>query len=152
MSTNWITIVPARPEHGEAIAPYLRAEDRIEAEHTGMSAAAAIAWAIGRSFESWAAFDVLGYAIAVWGIGAPTLTGNVAWPWLMTTDLVLKHKTRFLREARDFVARQSAIYPVLQVQTLADYRGALRLLAWLGFRGDLGRPASEPFLLMERNA
>lgn len=133
---------PARDAH---VAPFLariRPEDRLECERLGYTAEAMVRRSLDRSVEKWAAVDGA-EPIAMWGITAASIAGELGCPWLLTTPGVDRHRRTFLRETRWWVEHRALeMYPRLVNLVDADYAKALRWLRWLGFT--IGDPVPVP--------
>lgn len=127
-----VEIVAATERHARAMAPHLRPGDLAEIAAGGMDALGALLDGVRRSLWARAAL-VDGVPAAMWGVTAASFFAPAAHPWLLTTELVERHKKRFLRECRAQVAEMRAVAPVLSNLVDGRYAGACRLLRWLGF-------------------
>jgi hypothetical protein len=125
-----IEIVPATPAHAEAIE--LRDGDRREIEAFGLSPREGLALSLARSI--WADAYLIGNEVAALvGLAVQPLVGGVAMPWLLTGRPVDRHRKAFLQLTRARTRRMLAEHGTLVAEVHADYREAVRWLAWLGF-------------------
>jgi hypothetical protein len=125
-----ITLVPATMAHAEAIA--LRPGDRREIEALGLSPREGVALSLARSL--WTdAYIIDGEVAALAGVALQPLVGGVAMPWLLTGSPVDRHRKAFLQLARARTQAMLAEHGRLVAQVHAEYREAVRWLAWLGF-------------------
>lgn len=139
-----ITITAATPTHAERMD--LRDGDRREIEAFGLSPREGILRSLARSV--WAdAYLVDGEVAALVGLALQPLVGGVAMPWLLTGRPVDRYRKAFLRLTRARTRRMLAEHGTLVAEVHADYREAVRWLAWLGFTlapprplGPLGAP------------
>lgn len=139
-----IEVVPATLAHVEAID--LREGDRREIEALGVSPRHGLAQSLARS--AWAdAYFADGEVAALVGVAMQPLLGGVAMPWLLTGRPVDRHRKAFLRLTRARTRQMLAEHGTLVAEVHAEYREAVRWLAWLGFTlapprplGPLGAP------------
>ena len=132
-----ITIMPATLHHAHAIE--LRDGDRREIEALGMPPREGVVRSLARSL--WAdAYLVDGEVAALAGLAIQPLVGGVAMPWLLTGRPVDRHRKAFLRLTRSRARRMLAEHGTLVAEVHADYREAVRWLAWLGFTLAPARP------------
>lgn len=125
-----IEVVPATLAHARAIE--LRDGDRREIEAFGLSPGEGLARSLARSV--WAdAYLAGGEVAALAGLAMQPLLGGVAMPWLLTGRPVDRHRKAFLRLTRDRTHRMLADHGTLVAEVHAEYREAVRWLAWLGF-------------------
>jgi hypothetical protein len=125
-----ISVVPATLEHARAIA--LREGDRREIEALGLPPREGVARSLARSV--WAdAYLADGEVAALAGVALQPLLGGAAMPWLLTGRPVDRHRKAFLRLTRERTRRMLAEHGTLAAEVHADYREAVRWLAWLGF-------------------
>lgn len=125
-----IEIVPATLAHAEAID--LRSGDRREIEALGFPPRDGMARSLARSL--WAdAYIVGGEVAALTGVALQPVLGGVAMPWLVTGRPVDRHRKVFLRLTRERTHELRAEHGTLVSQVHAEYREAVRWLAWLGF-------------------
>ncbi|HEY4171340.1 MAG TPA: hypothetical protein VGM96_31400 [Reyranella sp.] len=122
--------MPAALAHVEAIE--LRDGDRREIEALAVSPRKGLAGSLARSV--WAdAYLVDGEVAALVGVAMQPLLGGVAMPWLLTGRPIDRHRKAFLRLTRARTQRMLAEHGTLVAEVHADYREAVRWLAWLGF-------------------
>ena len=139
-----IKIVAATVEHAMAID--LRPGDLREIEALGLSPREGLALSLARSV--WADAYLAGPEVAALvGLALQPLVGGVAMPWLLTGRPVDRHRKAFLRLTRARTRRMLAEHGTLVAEVHAEYREAVRWLAWLGFTlapprplGPLGAP------------
>jgi hypothetical protein len=132
-----IEIVPATPAHTEAIE--LRDGDRREIEAFGLSPREGILRSLARSI--WAdAYLIDNEVAALVGLAVQPLVGGTATPWLLTGRPVDRHRKTFLRLTRARTRQMLAEHGTLVAEVHADYREAVRWLAWLGFTLAQPRP------------
>ena len=130
-------VVPATLAHADALS--LRPGDAREIEAFGLTPREALARSLARSI--WAdAYLVDGEVAALMGMTLSTLLGGVAMPWLLTGHAVDRHRKAFLRLTRARIGQMLAEHGTLVAEVHAEYREALRWLAWLGFELGPGRP------------
>jgi hypothetical protein len=123
-------VAPATLAHVEAID--LRDGDRREIEALGVAAREGLAASLARSV--WAdAYLADGEVAALVGVALQPLVGGVAMPWLLTGKPVDRHRKAFLRLTRSRTRRMLAEHGTLVAEVHAEYREAVRWLAWLGF-------------------
>lgn len=126
---------PITAEDVEAIAPRLRAADALEIQRSIGEPALAV---LQRSVEASngragvVLFD--GQLACAYGIVQHDTLGTAAVPWLLTTDVVEKHKTAFFRIAKFVVDKWAEEYPVLVQLVDDEYEGAKAFLRSLGFQ------------------
>lgn len=125
-----IDVVPATPAHAAAID--LRPGDRREIEALGFSPREGVARCLARSIEA-DAYLVDGEVAALTGVALQPVLGGVAMPWLMTGRPVDRHRKAFLQITRARTHQLLAEHGTLVAQVHAEYREAVRWLAWLGF-------------------
>ena len=135
-----IEIVPATPAHVRAID--LRDGDRREIEALGLSPREGLARSLARSI--WAdAYLAGGEVAALVGLALQPLVGGVAMPWLLTGRPVDRHRKAFLRLTRARTHEMLAEHGTLVAEVHAEYREAVRWLAWLGFTLAPPRPLGQ---------
>jgi hypothetical protein len=125
-----LRVVPATLDHARRLV--LRAGDAAEIAALGLSKEQALFASIERAV--WAeTYLVDGEPAAIVGLGLSSLLGGWGVPWLLTGPACERHKKTFLRESRRQVARMLEEASPLINFVHADYRRALRWMAWLGF-------------------
>lgn len=135
MGSRDLTLVPATAEHVEELARRMRPADEAEvlaADGLGLrdSVRLAAEWSDPGTVSAGLAGGELACICGV--VRGPFVTG-VAYPWLLTTGTVDRHRAAFLRASRAVLARWLARYPHLEQHIDARYAQALRWVAWLGF-------------------
>lgn len=126
-------IRPARLEDADAIAATLRRFGAEEARGLDLSADA-IRSALSISAAAWVWFDDDGEIVCLFGIEAPSLIGERAGLWWLTTPLVARQTFRFLRGSRQVLVALTKQYPVLEGSVEATDRASIRWLRRFGFR------------------
>lgn len=143
MGSSPVTFVPATEAHAREIAANLRPADAAEVRASdGLDPLEALLVALEWSDPGTAqAALVDGQLMAVCGVVRGSLGENgVAYPWLLTTPVVDRHRAAFLRASRAVLAGWAATYPRLEQYIDARYLQALRWADWLGFQVDLPAP------------
>lgn len=126
-------IVTATLDHAIAMAPRMRDADAAEC------------WALAR-LDPLAALRVsLETAVYAWtwlvddepacmfGVGTRNLIGAEGVPWLLSTELVARHRVTFLRGYRPYLAQMRGAFPYLHNVVDARYVTCVRWLRHLGF-------------------
>jgi hypothetical protein len=132
-----IDVVPATPAHAAAID--LRDGDRREIEALGLAPSDGIVRSLARSL--WAeAYVVDGAVAALVGVALQPLLGGTAIAWLLTGRPVDRHRKAFLRLTCARTAAMLAEHGTLTAHVHAEYREAVRWLAWLGFEISPAQP------------
>ena len=132
-----IEIVPATLAHAEAIE--LRPGDRREIEALGLTPREGLVRCLARSV--WAdTYLADGEVAALTGLVLHPVVGGVAMPWLLTGRPVERHRKAFLRLTRARTQALLSEHGTLVAHVHAEYREALRWLAWLGFDLAPARP------------
>jgi len=132
-----IVVVPASSAHARAIE--LRAGDAREVAALGLTPVEAIERSRARSL--WAeAYLIDGAVAAIAGLVLQPLAGGIAMPWLLTGQPVERRAKAFLRLTRARTAAMRARHGTLVAEVHAEYREAVRWLAWLGFELAPARP------------
>ncbi len=125
-----LSIVPATIDHAHAIT--LRDGDAAEIAALGYGKVEALRLSLARSL--WAeTYLIDGTPAAIVGLCRANLLGGPGVPWLLTGPACERHRKTFLRESRRQVARMLEEAAPLVNFVPADYRRALRWMAWLGF-------------------
>jgi len=73
----------------------------------------------------------------MWGLAPPTAISNRAYLWLLTTDLVEKHKFLFVRHSQLVVEDALKRYDVVLGHVAVGNTAARKWLRWLGARIDV---------------
>lgn len=135
--TRRIRVVPATTTHVAAIAP--RRGDIAEIQALGLTVSEGLRLSLERAL--WAeTYLADGEVAAIAGLGAPSLLGRVAVPWLVTGTPVDRHRRAFLELTRGRVERMRGEWGLLVNHVHADYAQSIRWLAWLGFEIEPARP------------
>jgi len=126
--------VPAEVEHATLIstnlAPFLE-EELLALKDQPVEKT--IAEGITKSDDSWSAFDDEGI-IAIFGVRRIHLLSDKAVPWLITSNLIHKHKRDFLKAAKLSIAHWLTQYDVLENYIPAGFPFLLRWIEWAGFK------------------
>ena len=134
-----ITIVPATPEHIEALALRVRKAD-IDELWDGYEITPAQALRLGlqvTDFPKTALLD--GQVLAIFGV-APALHGGWAVPWMIASNLVLAHRREFLVQSRQAIRILADLYGPMANWVDARNHTAIVWLRWLGFRIEAPAP------------
>ena len=126
-------LVIALPDHCAELAPRLRRADALEIrDMSDMDSLTALHTSLDVSVCAWT-WLVDGVPALMTGVAAPSIVGNVGYPWLMTTDLVRSHVREFWRGSQNVLSTIRARYPRLEGLCDARYETSLRWLRRLGF-------------------
>lgn len=124
--------------HVHLLAPRLREPDRLEIWASGGNRPAqSLRKSLALSLFARTAF-IDGEAAAMFGV---RVVGDVAIPWLLTTDTVDRHPLEFYRAAKLIAAALRARFPRMLQMVDARHPAALSFVERLGF--EVG--AAEPF-------
>ena len=135
-----ITILPATLAHALDLAPRVRAADRAELmDGWGHTPAFALTEGVLGSDRVWSGFADRDL-VCIFGVAPVPRSAGTGVPWLIGSDLILRHQRAFLRRNRAKLAEMQALYPVLRNWVDARNHAALRWLAWLGFTIDPAGP------------
>lgn len=135
-----IRVAPAEPADARRLAPRLREADRREVfAAAGLDPLIALSASLGRSALAWTGW-VGAEPVALFGVARPSLLAGVGLPWLLGSDLLLRHQRAFLRRCPGYLERMRRGH--LLLHNWVDERNAAsrRWLAWLGFRFDPPAP------------
>lgn len=86
--------------------------------------------------ETYALLTNEGEPVGLAGV-SPWTTPDVGQIWMVSTPELLKYKTQFLRESREFIEASNEKYDVLFNYVDARQEVHLRWLKWNGFKGIL---------------
>lgn len=145
---------PAEERDVAFIAAILREADRLEVERFYHEPPAEI---LLRSFRdslmSWTAIAPDGTPVAMWGVAENSLDPRYGIPWMMGTDLIMDSFGDFVWLSRRFDQVMSDAFHGLCNLVDAEYTGAIRWLAWLGYsKGDTVKsPKGYDFVLMYKD-
>lgn len=135
-----ISMLPATEEDARELAPLLRAEDRAEVLALGLEPVDGLLQSLADAREAWTYRDG-SRIICMAGITPRSLIGRTGVPWLLGSELVIRHRRPFMVETRRMVAHWLSHFNLLINVVDARYVAAIRWLGWLGFE------ISEPFSL-----
>ena len=74
------------------------------------------------------------------GVREPCLSVDFASPWFLACHILPLHRTRFLRECRNYAQEFGKNYKVLGSLVLAENTDSIRWLEWMGFFVNKERP------------
>ena len=115
------------------IAPRMSAADVVEVWAAGrLTPLQGLLRSMEMSIESWT-WRVDGEPAAMFGYAVPSLLGEWANPWLLSTPLVRRHPFAFLRLYRAERDRVMAQFPKVVVMVDARHAVCLRWLSWMDF-------------------
>lgn len=134
-----IDYVRATDEHAAQVLSRLRQPDAEEIRAMGCTPEFGMASSLELATDA-RAWVVDGRAVCIFGYRAPDLMGQIAYPWLLTTDLVEDNRTAFGRRSRLWVRQLAASFPRLENLVDSRYTECLKWLAWLGFTVDEAKP------------
>ncbi len=80
--------------------------------------------------------EVDGVVACAWGLIPPTFLSNVAWLWLITTDIIAEHKFLFIRHSQRYIEEALNEFPIIIGNVMVDNAPARRWLKWLGAEFD----------------
>jgi hypothetical protein len=127
-------IVPATTQHAEELAITIRQADCEEViAQSGVHPSLALGMSLGNSVSAWAGL-IDGEVACMMGVSeSDPLTGEVGIPWMLGSDLIVKHQRAFLRRNHQLVETMQNMFPVLE--NFVDVRNAAAIgwLKWLGF-------------------
>lgn len=127
------TVVEARPEHADALARTMRAEDRAEVWATAhVDPRKGLEMSLSSSLYAWT-WLVDGQPACMFGVSSESILSGIGKPWLLTGDLLDRQWPVFARHCRPFIRKMSDDFPKLENWVDARYRKAIRWLTWAGF-------------------
>jgi|SRR5579859_6373239 len=134
---NW-TVQPATDADAVLLAPRMRAADAAEVWASAhMDPLDGLRHSIAASTVAYT-WIIEGVPGCVYGVSSYWSVGGSGNPWLLTSDLVDRHRMTFLRHYRAYLVEIQAVWPVLETWVDARHQVCLRWLAWLGF--EIGEP------------
>ena len=141
-------IVTATREHAFNMAPRMCAVEVLEIlDSDGLVPEMALLRELDRSVSAWS--WVIGDEVAcMFGIVAPNMLDDQAYPWFLTTPLVETHARQFARSCKALLPELLARHPRLVGMVDARHDLSVRWLQWLGARLEDPRPwgvAGAPF-------
>ena len=88
-----------------------------------------------------------GKVACMWGLIPPTILSDVAYLWLLTTDIVAEHKFLFIRHSQVYIEDALKQYPTIIGDVFIENTAAKRWLKWLGaeFKEPIGQRV--PFVI-----
>jgi hypothetical protein len=117
-----------------AVAERMRAADALEVKRSlGVSPEEALRISVSQS-DSAGLLYIDGEPACAYGLAIPETAGAVAVPWMLTTDVVEKHRLTFFRIAKVFIDSWAEKHPVLLQLVDVEYVAAQEFLKRCGFR------------------
>lgn len=130
-----IAIVPATGAHVGPIAARMRAIDRMECQVFGRDPKQALRWSLMASALAWTA-RIDGRPEAMFGASTVSTIEGVGSPWLLMTDVAVRHARALVRMGRQYSDLMQRQYLRLENRVHADNVVAIRWLERLGY--DIG--------------
>ena len=126
-------ILAARPTDARLIIGGLRVNSVKEIEQIGSNKVELIEAAIKRAQYSWTGW-IDGEVACIWGVETQTIMGDAATLWLISTDLVEKHRFTFVRKSQIFIQELiSQRFALIHGYVDPKFDRSRRWLKWLGF-------------------
>lgn len=125
--------VPTTEEHVDLLVNDIRYEDRLEIDSlSGKKLKFTILDSVNASSEVWTCFTDEGVA-CIFGLGVGSILTKRACPWIVTTNLIYKHKKAFLKATK--IAIQYWLDQGYDLENYIDsrYTSSLRWAKWAGF-------------------
>lgn len=147
-----IAMVAATEVDARELAPLLREEDRLEVLALGLDPFQGLLQSLAGAREAWT-YRADGQLVCMAGISPRSLIGRAGVPWLLGSELVVRHRRFFMVETRRVVAHWLTQFDSLTNIVDARYEAAVRWLGWLGF--DVGEPfplANGTFRIVHKEA
>jgi hypothetical protein len=124
-----------RPSDCETLALRLRASDALEVKRSsGLEPFEVLVESSRASAGRNGTLLFDGEIAAMYGLVKPDILGDIAVPWLLTSDVVERHPGTFFRIAKTVVDAWAEKNPVLVQMVDNEYEGAKRFLEALDFR------------------
>lgn len=143
-------ILPATTADARWIAPRMSAADAAEVWAAGhRTPLEALENSLQVSLEAWT-WHVDGEPACMFGFAAPSLLGDWANPWMLSTPLVRRHRFAFLRNYRAQIDRMLDVYPTLMTMVDARHSLCIRWLGWAGFELHNAEPYGPDGVLFHR--
>lgn len=147
-----IDIVPASPAHVGTLAARMRAIDALECSINGRSPKEALRMSLRFSTMAWTV-KIDGRAEAMMGASCVSLLDGEGSPWLLMTDVAVRHARALLVEGRRYSDIMQSVFPVLRNNVHAENAAAIRWLERLGYTmGPVFDMAGHPMRTFERRA
>lgn len=127
-----ISVVPAQLRHVNTIARRMRAIDALECEAGGRTPKQALRDGCLFSDKAWTAL-VDGRPEAMFGVLTISAVEGLGSPWMLGTDVVLRHARALLLHGPHYVDAMRDSIPRLRNLVSCDNGPAIRLLRKLGF-------------------
>jgi hypothetical protein len=124
-----------RPSDCERLALRLRAADSLEVKRSsGLEPFDVLVDSCRASAPRCGTLLIDDEIAAMYGVAKPDILGDIAVPWLLTSDVVERHAWTFFRIAKVVVDAWAEENPVLVQMVDNEYEGAKRFLKALGFK------------------
>jgi len=115
------------------LAPRVRKQDVEELEASvDMSVEDQLVFAFKKSTDPKAGV-IDGNVECLFGVGVDSLLTVRGTPWLISSDVLVKHAKPFLRGSRDYIRSLEDEYMELSNHVYVKNKDAIRWLRWLGF-------------------
>jgi len=143
-----IELVPATVEHAHILGQNLRDADLEEIRATTiLSGRQVLRNAVACSDMATTGL-VDGCPVFMFGTRRASILYNVGTPWMLGSDLLVKHQIEFLRRGQDIVEQMRAPYKFLENHVDCRNKMSIKWLEWLGFEIHSSKPFGlnkEPF-------
>lgn len=128
-----VEIVPARLAHIEPLLERLRYREAMAFEQSGLDPFRTIEREMAYSHMTFTGLVDRQVAVIV-GLHAENVLSDVAYIWMLGTDLVEAHPLAFFRHTQRFIADMHRNYRTLYCLSDASFWESHRWLQWLGFK------------------
>lgn len=133
-------IVPAEPEHVEALVNRIRRADLDELASCGVDPMTALLMSLALSTEAFTWMHGT-EVVAVFGVAPDPEHVGVGCPWMIGTDRIRREARFVIEESRALIDRFNRQYPLLENYIHPGNTASKRWLQWCGFQ--FGEP--EPY-------
>jgi len=147
-------IIPATLDHCLEMFPHMRQADIDELDAIGVQPKPALMNSLRCSMLAWTGLAD-GEIVCIFGVSSSNLLAGVGQPWLMGTDLIVKHSREFIRRSRPCVRKMLEIYSHLENYVDVRNEKAIAWLKYIGFSFDDPQPfgfKGLPFMRFEMRA
>ncbi len=150
---RYAQVIPATEAHVAIVAAGMRQADRDEiwASHR-WTPQYALDRSLRNSTYAWAAV-IEGEVVCMFGVAARSVLTGEGSPWMLGTDGIVRHASKFLRDCRECLDAMHSVYPLLTNYVDDRNVASKRWLGWLGFKLDEPEPygaEKRPFRRFER--